>query len=161
MKKSFFITIFFILILMVSGCASSFKNYARVEIVPKKKGAMTIQNLVDQWDKYHIYYAGRDDRFPLGIIFDPKDNDTSLTGDRWKNIESKKNLLAIMGRIEPTTSYYPSLSEIIGPDGRLYGYLYHSFGPAVFKRIDDNKMYAFNLEDPNDRDGRDEMTPIK
>lgn len=161
MKNSFFITIFFIIILLISGCASSFKNYGRVEIVPKKKGEMTIGNLISHWNNYHIYYAGRDDRFPLGVIFDPKNNDTTLAGDRWKNVENKKMLLAILGRIEPTTGYYPSLSEVIGPDNRLYGYLYYSFGPAVFKRIDDSKMYAFDLEDPNDRDDPNEVTPMK
>ena len=159
MKKFLFITVSFILILMISGCASWSKNYGSVKIIPKKKGAMTIHDLIGQWDDYNIYYAGRDDRFPLGVIFDPKNNDTTLAGDRWKNIETKNMLLKIMGRIEPYTGYYPRLSEILGPDGRSYGYLYHSFGPAVFKRIDDNKMYVFDLEDPNDQDGPDDITP--
>lgn len=159
MRKSFFITVFFILILMISGCASWSKNYGSVEIIPKKKGVVTIQDLIDRWDDYHIYYAGRDDRFPLGVIFDPKNNDTTLTGDRWKDVENKKMLLEIVGRIEPNTGYYPRLSEILGPDGRSYGYLYHSFGPAVVKRVDDNKMYVFDLQDPNDQDGPDIITP--
>ena len=159
MKKSFLIAVFFILILMISGCASSLKNYGRTKIIPKKKGAMSIQNLINHWDDYNIYYAGRDDRFPLGIIFNPKNNNTTLVGDRWKNVEDKKMLLAIVARIEMTTGYYPWLSEIIGPDNRSYGYLYYSFGPAIFKRINANKMYVFDLEDPNDRDDPNEIAP--
>lgn len=153
MKKYIFLTISFILLLIIFGCASLQENYGRVKIVPKSDGNVTIQDLIDKRDHYSIFYAGRDDRFPLGVIFDPKNNDTTLTGDRWKNVEDSKMLEKIMERIEPNTGYYPWLKEILGPDGRFYGYLYHSFGPVVFKRLDDKKMYAFDLEDPNDRDG--------
>ena len=156
MKKSFYITIFFVLILMISGCTSWQKDYGKLKNVPKGQNEMTIKTLIDKWDDFNIYYAGRDDRFPLGVIFDPKNNDTILTGDRWKNVEDREMLLKILDRVERNTNYYPSLMEIIGPDDRFYGYLYHSFGPAVFKRIDDKKMYAFDIEDPNDRGGPDE-----
>jgi len=154
MKKSFYIIVFFILILMISGCTSWQKNYGKLKNVPKGQNEVTIQVLVDKWDDYNIYYAGRDERFPLGVIFDPKNNDTTLQGDRWKNIEDKEMLIKILDRIERHTNHYPCLKEVLSPDGRFYGYLYHSFGPAVFKRIDDKKMYVFDLEDPNDRDGR-------
>jgi hypothetical protein len=113
---------------------------------------VTIKTLIDKWEDYNIYYAGRDDRFPLGVIFDPKNSATSLQGDRWKNVEDREMLLKILDRIERNINYIPLLREILGPDGRFYGYLYHSFGPVVFKRIDDKKMYVFDLEDPDDRD---------
>ena len=152
MKKPFHTIVFFVLILMISGCASWQKNYGKLKDVTKGQNEVTIQSLIDQWDDYNTYYAGRDERFPLGVIFDPKNNDTTLQGDRWKNIEDKEMLIKILDRIERQTEYFPWLKRILGPDDRLYGYLYHSFGPAVFKRIDDKSMYAFDLEDPNDRD---------
>jgi hypothetical protein len=152
MKKSFYMTVFFILILMISGCTSWQKNYGKLKIVPKGQNEVTLQALIDKWEDYNIYYAGRDDRFPLGVIFDPKNSATSLQGDRWKNVEDREMLLKILDRIERNINYIPLLREILGPDGRFYGYLYHSFGPVVFKRIDDKKMYVFDLEDPDDRD---------
>jgi len=124
MKKSFYITVFFILILMISGCTSWQKNYGKLKIVPKGQNEVTIQALIDKWEDYNIYYAGRDDRFPLGVIFDPKNSATTLQGDRWKNVEDREVLLKILDRIERNTGYYPWLKEILGPDGRFYGYLY-------------------------------------
>ena len=160
MKKLFYIFVFVVFMLMAYGCTSWHKNYGRLKDITKGPNAVTIQALMDRWGDYNVYYAGRDERFPLGVIFDPKNNDTMLQGDRWKAVEDKEMLENILDRIERNAEYYPWLKKILGPDDRVYGYLYHSFGPAVFKRIDDNTMYAFDLEDPNDKDGpgRDDHT---
>ena len=161
MKKSFYTIGIFALLVMIFGCTSWGKNYGKLKDIQKGQDGVTIRSLVDKWDDYHVYYAGRDDRFPLGVIFDPKNDDTTLMGDRWKNIEDKEALLQILDRIERNADYFPWLKKILGPDDRFYGYLYHSYGPAVFKRIDDHTMYVFDLEDPNDRGDRDlnEQTP--
>ncbi len=44
MKKSFYITVFFILILMISGCTSWQKNYGKLKIVPKGQNEVTIKS---------------------------------------------------------------------------------------------------------------------
>ena len=94
----------------------NFKNYS-------------YQNLIYKWDDYHIYssdqYAGPGFRSPLGIMFDPKNNDTTLVGDRWKKVSDQKTLTDMTKRIFLATQYEPWLNEILGPDGRFYGYLYY------------------------------------
>jgi hypothetical protein len=83
-------------------------------------------------------------------MFDPKNNDTKLVGDRWKRIKSQKDLIVATQWIYPNTRLDPWLNEILGPDGRVYGYLYYSYGSATFKVVDDNTMYVFGLDDPAD-----------
>ena len=138
--------------LIISGCASLQKNYGRLHIIPKDLNQVTIQNLIDRWDDYHIYsydqYAGPGFRSPLGIMFDLKNNDTMLVGDRWKKVSDQKTLTDMTKRISLSTHFEPWLNEILGPDGGFYGYLYYSYGVVTLKMVGDKKMYIFKLDDP-------------
>ncbi|MBW2227288.1 MAG: hypothetical protein JRG99_08270, partial [Deltaproteobacteria bacterium] len=49
----------------------------------------------------------------------------------------------------------PWLNEILGPDGRFYGYLYYSYGFAIFKVVDNNTLYVFNLDEPGEEGNGD------
>jgi hypothetical protein len=148
-----------LIMLMTSGCASWQKKYGKLRIIPKGQHQITIQDLIrkDKWDDYNIYYsdqyAGFSDRSPLGIMFDPKNNDTTLVGDRWKKVRDQKTLAEMTQWIFLNTQFEPWLNEILGPDGRFYGYLYYSYGVVTLKMIGDKKMYIFNLEEPPDERG--------
>ena len=158
MKKYFHMFLMLMLItLLTSSCATVFKNYGYTKILPRTGGKVTIQDLIDKWHDYKILYAGYDVRLPLGVLFNPKNGDTSLVGDLWKPVPDKKTLIEVTQWIYPYTQFEPRLYEIFGPNGRFYGYLYYSYGPAVFKKIGENKMYVLNLELPNDHDGGEEM----
>jgi hypothetical protein len=157
MKKYIHTFLILFFILSISGCAQIFANYGTMKIIPPTKGNVTIQDLIDHWKDYNIYYAGYGVRLPLGVWFDPKDNDTSLTGKLWKPVQDKETLIEIVQWIYPYTQFQPYLSEILGPHGRLYGYLYYSYGPAVFKKIGKNKMYVYNLDLPHQHDGGEDM----
>jgi len=145
---------FFLIALIISSCASWQQNYGKLRILPKGQNEVTIQDLIDNWKDYNIYYSdkydGFDARSPLGIMFDPKNNDTMLVGDRWKKVEDQQTLIEMTQWIYPTTQYEPWLNEIIGPDGRFYGYLYYSYGFATIKVVDNNTMYVFNLDEPRE-----------
>ena len=145
---------FFLIALIISSCASWQQNYGKLRILPKGQNEVTIQDLIDNWKDYNIYYSdkydGFDARSPLGIMFDPKNNDTVLVGDRWKKVEDQETLIEMTQWIYPTTQYEPWLNEIIGPDGRFYGYLYFSYGFATLKVVDDNTIYVFNLDEPRE-----------
>ena len=52
----------------------------------------TIDKLVNNWQDYHIYYAGYKLSRASGIMFDPKNDDLKLLGDWWAKIESKESL---------------------------------------------------------------------
>ena len=144
---------------VVSGCAAWLQNFGKLKRIPEGPNQMTIQKLIDNWNDYDVYYSdqysGMSARSPLGIMFDPKDNDTRLTGDLWKKVSDQKTLIEMTRWIYPTTQYEPWLNEILGPDGRLYGYLYYSFGFATLKQTGENEMYVFNLNAPiEETDGR-------
>jgi hypothetical protein len=150
----------FLVVLIISGCVSWQKNYGKLKIIPKDQNEITIQNLIDKWDDYNIYYSDQYDGFSvrsaLGIMFDPKNNNTTLVGDRWKKVNDQNTLAEMTQWIVLNTQYEPWLNEILGPDGRLYGYLYYSYGVVTLKMVGDNKMYIFNLEEPPDKCGEDE-----
>ncbi|MBW1812972.1 MAG: hypothetical protein JRJ39_04645, partial [Deltaproteobacteria bacterium] len=135
-------------------------NYGKLKTIPNGPNHLTIQNLIDKWDDYHIYssdqYAGPGFRSPLGIMFDPKNNDTMLVGDRWKKVSDQKTLSDMTKRIFLVTQREPWLNEILGPDGVLYGYLYYSYGVVTLKVVDEKKMYIFNLEEPANEGGDDD-----
>jgi hypothetical protein len=128
------------------------KNYGRLKMVSKSQNNVTIQDLINNWEDYNIYFSDKyddyDPRKALGIMFDPKNNDTNLVGDRWKRIKSQKDLIVATQWIYPNTRLDPKLYEILGPDGRVYGYLYYSYGSTTFKLVDDNTMYVLGLDDP-------------
>ena len=159
MKKYIFLS-GFLIALTISGCVSWQKNYGYLKIIPEDSNEITIQKLIDKWDDYDIYYSdiydGYSVRSPLGILFDPKNNDTMIVGDRWKKVKDQKDLIEMTQWIYPTTEFYPWLNEILGPDGRFYGYLYYSYGVVTLKMVGDKKMYIFNLEEPPDKGGDDD-----
>jgi len=155
-KKYRFLSIILIA-LIISGFTPLAKKYGKLKIVPKGPNQVTIQDLIDKWDDYNIYYsdkyAGFSARSPLGIIFDPKNNDTMLMGDRWKKVKDQKTLTEMTQWICPTTLHEPFLNEIFGPDGRFYGYLYYSCGCLTCKMVGDKKMYVLTLEALTEDDG--------
>ena len=158
-KKNIFLSVLLI-VLIISGCVLWQKNYGKLKTISKGPNHLTIQNLIDKWDDYHIYssdqYAGPGFRSPLGIMFDPKNNDTMLVGDRWKKVSDQKTLTDMTKRIFLATQREPWLNEILGPDGVLYGYLYYSYGVVTLKVVDEKKMYIFNLEEPANEGGDDD-----
>ena len=158
-KKYIFLSVLLIALIM-SGCVSWQKNYGRLKTMPDGPNQLTIQNLIDKWDDYHIYssdqYDGPGFRSPLGIMFDPKNNDTMLVGDRWKKVRDQKTLKDMTKRIFLATQREPWLNEILGPDGLVYGYLYYSYGVVTLKMVGEKKMYIFNLEEPRNEGGEDD-----
>ena len=145
----------FLIALILYGCSISQKNSGKLRMIHKSQNDVTIQNLIDKWDDYNIYYSdiydGYHPRAALGIMFDPKNNETTLVGDRWKKVKDQKDLIEMTKWIYSNTQYEPWLNEILGPDGKFYGYLYYSYGFVKLKVVDDKTMYVFNLEEPGEK----------
>ncbi len=159
-KKYKFLSVF-LLVLIIFSCASWQENYGKLRILREGQNEVTIQDLIDKWDDYNIYYSDQFEeskvRTPLGIMFDPKNNDTTLVGDRWKKVKDQKTLIELTKWIFPTTQYEPWLNDILGPDGRFYGYLYYSYGIVILKMVDDKTIYVFNLESPQEEGDGDRL----
>jgi hypothetical protein len=151
-KKHKFLSVF-LMAFIISGCAALSKNYGTIKMISESQNKMTIQTLIKNWNEYDVYYSDKYDgyhpRAALGVMFDPKNDETKLVGDRWKKVKNQKDLIEMTQWIYSNTRYEPWLDEILGPDGRVYGYLYYSYGGVTLKRINDNTMYVFNLEEPS------------
>lgn len=153
MSRHLYLTGLILICLALSGCIWGPSNYAKVKNISDERQDVTIDSLIENWRHYDIYYAGIDVRAPLGIVFDPKDNSTKLTGDQWKRVEDKKILIEITQWLYIHTLFSPYLVELLAPDNQSLGYLYYSWGPVVIKKKGDSIFYMFNLDDPNELGG--------
>ena len=154
-KKNRFLSVCLISLIIFS-CASWQNNYGKLRMIHKSQNEVTIQDLIDKWDDYNIYYSdiyeGYNVRAALGIMFDPKNNETTLVGDRWKIVKDQKDLIEMTKWIYSNCQFEPWLNEILGPDGKFYGYLYYSYGFVTLRVVDDKTMFVFNLEEPREKE---------
>ena len=148
MNRNKYIFVLLTFLVLFCGCSVLSTNYGKISYLRGTDDQTTIQDLIDTWEDYEVSYAGLGVKQPLGIMFNPKNNDTTLTGKRWKKVEDQETVIEVVRWIHPNTLENPELSKILGPAGKFYGYMYHSYGPVVLKQIDDNTMYVLDLEDP-------------
>ena len=100
-----------VLLHFISGCSQNRAKIRRVR-------GITIHDIANDWDKYHIYYAGSSQR-PLAILIDPKNDDVKLVGDRWMKVEDEGTLSSLVEAVQDGTS----LSTITArSDDKLFGY---------------------------------------
>lgn len=111
LKKSMVLVVVGIVLLhFISGCVSSRAKIRRVKDV-------TLQDIVNEKDKYHIYYAGSSSR-PIAILVDLKNDDVKLVGDRWTKTEDEGALSSLVEAVQGFT-----LSTITArSDDKLFGY---------------------------------------
>ena len=153
MKTKHFIYSVIILIMMVvlmSGCAW-LKGHGKVRLSSEYGDDMTIQRLQENWNDYHVSYAGISISNPAGIMFDPKNDGRELVSDRWTRVEDGETVSEIISWIKTYTQFYPRLHVLLGPDNQLYGYVFYAWGHdyVVAKVIDDRTLYVYDLESPN------------
>jgi hypothetical protein len=100
----------FVLLYFISGCVPS-----RAKI--KRTRDVTLQDIVNEKDKYDIYYAGSSSQ-PIGILVDPKNDDVKLVGDRWMKAEDEGTLSSLLEAVQGF-----SLNTVTDrSDGKLFGY---------------------------------------
>jgi len=142
------ISLLIIIALLAAGCSGVLGSYGSTKYLKNTDDQTTIQDLIDTWEDYDIHYSGLGVRFPLGLMFDPKNSDTTLEGKYWKKVEDQETLIEIVRWILPNTEHDPELSKMLGPNGRFYGYVYHSHGFVILKQTGDRKMYVYDLQAP-------------
>ena len=148
-------------IFLFSGCASMLRDYGKLRPQPMRGEGVAIEELEENWEDYVIHYAGLSVGTPAGIMFDPKDADRTLTGDKWIKVEDKETLSELIGWMKSYTEYYPRIWRILGPNNESFGYLFYPshrthIDNVVIKVIDDKTMYVYDVESPRLR----KMTPL-
>jgi len=147
MKLSHITVISIISAIIITGCS----GYGELVIESKNEAEITIEKLIRNSDDYDIHYFGYGEKFVSGIIFDPKkDNKKLLLGNMWVEINEQTTISDIVKRIEGSDfqGFIPTLYKIIGPDGVFYGYLFTGWFHIVLKKIDDDTLSVYGLDDP-------------
>ena len=147
MKHIKYVSLMLIVFLLIIGCS----GYGIVRRQPPTDNKMTLAELRENWEDYHIYYGTNADSKPAQIMFDPKNNDTKIVGDNWYKIADQQSLSEAIRTIQITYNA-GEVMIIEGPDGRLFGYMYFtwnhpwSYGnPSEHhvKLVDENTVYIF------------------
>jgi len=146
-KKRIGFVLLISLFFVVAGCGS----YGRLRLQYGPAETMTIQQLKENWEKYHILATGVEPNVPSAIIFDRKDDGREIIGERWWELRDYKAVSETVDWIEaqePVGGYYPRLWKILGPDEHLYGYMFTAWDHAVMFVGDDKTMRVMDLPVP-------------
>jgi len=147
MKLSHVTIITIISAIIITGCS----GYGKLAINSKNEAEVTIEKLVKNSGDYDIYYFGYGEKFVSGIIFDPKkDNKKLLPSDMWVEINEQTAISDIVKRIKSGNfpTFIPTLYKISGPGDVFYGYLFSGWFHIVLKKIDDDTLSVYGLDDP-------------
>lgn len=129
-------------------------GYGKIRAQPWRGERITIQELQENWEDYTIHYAGLSVGTAAGIMFDPKNDNRTLTGHKWIKVEDQETLAELISWMKTYVAYDPQVWKSLGPDNDLYGYLFypgHQFSSpdqAVVKVVNDTTMYMYDLESP-------------
>jgi hypothetical protein len=107
--------------------------------------------LKENSQKYNILATGVELNVPSAIIFDRKDDNREIMGERWWELKDYKAVSETVDWIEaqePVGGYYPRLWKILGPDEHLYGYMFTAWDHAVMFVGDDKTMRVMDLPVP-------------
>jgi hypothetical protein len=85
---------------------------------------MTLEQLVEDWKDYDIYYSGVGEGHIYGVMFDPKDDDRKLVSHEWwAPVETQEDLSLII-RLINIIPMEPQLWKMLSPDNQLHGFIY-------------------------------------
>lgn len=95
-KRLFHVSLLLLLpIFLMVGCLG-IGNYGSIRVADGRKGN-TIQQLVENWQDYDIYYAGLSYKSPSAIMFDPKKGGKRLISDKWMPVSEQSVVKTIVG----------------------------------------------------------------
>ncbi len=135
---------------LTPGC-STVKGYGKLGFVGTTEPKMTLDQLVENWNDYHIYYSGINKDRVYGIMFDPKNDARKLVGHKWwEPVETQEQVRQSIISIDIFRAfrYQPMLWKILGPDNQIYGFIYTARYPMIIKVIDDRTLWVDELTFP-------------
>jgi hypothetical protein len=135
---------------LASGC-STLKEYGKLGFAGTTEPKMTLDQLVENWNDYDVYYSGINKDRVYGIMFDPKNDTRKLVGHKWwEPVESQEQLRQSILWVDVFRSYgyQPTLWKILSPDNQLYGFIYTFKHPVIVKVIDDKTLWVDELTFP-------------
>lgn len=151
MKKKYYIKILTAIIPFVLFSCAWIGSFGRISLQSGNAPYITTGELYKNWEDYNIYYDGGSTEYPSAVMFDPKNDERNITQDKWRRVEDQKTLSEIIGWISIQDTggpYYPKLYRILGPDKRLYGYMYTAWDHVLIKGVDEKTIWVDDLPHP-------------
>jgi hypothetical protein len=137
-----FAAIGLIMIFHFIGCA----GYGKIKQASMAGDPMTIQVLAENWQDYHISYSGFSIDRPLGLLFDPKNDDKTIVSQNWTKILDGKTLSNVIGWMDTFGARRARLFVIYGADNQFYGYIYTFLTGVTTKQVGENTLSIYRLE---------------
>ena len=100
---------------LLSGCAGFGK------ITSPRGEDVTVDRLISDFERYHVYYMESYHRCSPVLVFDPKDDERTLRSDDWEEVGSPEDLADYLHRVRRSGA--ADVYLLLGPDDRRFGYL--------------------------------------
>jgi len=131
----------------LSGCLG-LEKYGSIRAADGQ-WANTIQGLIENWQEYHIYYAGLSYKSPSAIMFNPKQGDKRVVSQKWMPVTDQSVVITIVKWLDSYVNFPPYLSVVLGPNGDFFGYVYTSAEEQVVAReIEPNTLFIEDIPLP-------------
>ena len=104
--------------------------------------------LMNDFSRYHVYYAGQDPDLAAAILFDPGDDSRRIQPGRWKRIGDKEMAWEVIRNLEADPEFYPKFMRVLGEKGNVFGYLYSPYQHVPVKQQDVGVISIYNLRQP-------------
>ena len=145
MRKISFLVLPLLFAFSLLSCS---ENYGRLVVQWGPGDEKTIRDLVGDWDKYLVYYAGPSFSFPSAVMFDSKEDGRNLVPDKWLPVKDRLQLDEIVEWLEFKPMFRPILFRILGPDGKPYGYLYSYKTDVLIEATGDDTLWVSDMPLP-------------
>lgn len=134
-----------VMVFFIAGGVSQGRARGKIVAQSSKGERVTIQTLTDDFAKYNVYYAGTKPADAVTVLFSPKDNDKTITPDRWWNkVGNQASLSNIVSWMQTrNAASRPSVQFVMGPNSQVFGYVY-SFSFQIRTRVvNDKEMIVY------------------
>ncbi len=133
-----------LLIIVFSFVSACFQLHGGIRLIHSPYRP-TIDELVACNEEYNIWTAG-EGAYLTAILFDPKgDNRRVVTHEWWMQLEEKKELSGLVSFLESDYVWPPSLYELMGPDGSIFGYIYSVESMVPLNVIEKDTLRVGNI----------------
>jgi hypothetical protein len=146
-KNIYFVVAIAFFVWTTSGCVAS-SPYGKLGVSHWGEHPMTIAELHENWDDYHVYYSGVHKYLLGAIMFDPKEDGRKLVGHPWWTEVKDRELLSELLIWISFHPYPPDVLKIVGPDNEFYGYIYTNRSDVHIKKVDDRTLWVDELVEP-------------
>jgi hypothetical protein len=149
-KWKIYLTFVCIILILPISTLAFFGPYGKLRVQPRGMEKVTIKMLEENWQDYHVYFAGPWIGRPSAIMFDPKGDDKKLVPHKgWVPVKDEKDFLEVAWGIRVgQVAFWPIVWRILGPDDQFYGYMYTAWDHVLIKVVDNKTLWVDDIPLP-------------